>query len=39
MSVKTVQAVINGHTYRCLKSASSSMMIPGTSPRYWEAVT
>ena len=29
----------NGHTYRCLKSASSSMMIPGTSPRYWEAVT
>lgn len=29
----------NGHTYRCLQSASSSMMIPGTAPRYWEAVT
>ena len=29
----------NGHTYRCLESASSSMMIPGTAPRYWEAVT
>ena len=29
----------NGNTYRCLRSASSSMMIPGTAPRYWEAVT
>lgn len=29
----------NGHIYRCLRSASSSMMIPGTAPRYWEAVT
>ena len=29
----------NGHIYRCLQSASSSMMIPGTAPRYWEAVT
>lgn len=29
----------NGHIYRCLKSASSSTMIPGTAPRYWEAVT
>ena len=29
----------NGNTYRCLWSASSSMMIPGTAPRYWEAVT
>lgn len=29
----------NGHTYRCLQSASSSMTIPGTAPRYWEAVT
>ena len=29
----------NGHIYRCLQSASSSMTIPGTAPRYWEAVT
>ena len=29
----------NGHIYRCLQSASSSMMVPGTAPRYWEAVT
>ena len=28
----------NGHIYRCLQSASSSMMIPGTAPRYWEEV-
>lgn len=28
----------NGNTYRCLWSASSSMMIPGTAPRYWEEV-
>ena len=29
----------NGHTYRCLRAASSSLMVPGTAPRYWEAVT
>ena len=29
----------NGHIYRCLQSASSSMMVPGTASRYWEAVT
>ena len=29
----------NGHTYRCLRSASSSLMVPGTAPRYLEAVT
>ena len=28
----------NGNTYRCLRSASSSMMVPGTAPRYWERV-
>lgn len=28
----------NGHTYRCLRSASSSVMVPGTAPRYWERV-
>lgn len=27
-----------GNIYRCLQSASSSMMIPGTAPRYWEEV-
>ena len=25
----------NGHIYRCLQSASSSMMIPGTAPRLF----
>ncbi len=28
----------NGHTYRCLRSASSSTIVPGTAPRYWERV-
>lgn len=28
----------NGHTYRCLRSASSSLMVPDTAPRYWERV-
>ncbi|HIT53139.1 MAG TPA: hypothetical protein IAD07_04285 [Candidatus Fimivicinus intestinavium] len=28
----------NGNTYRCLRSESSSLMVPGTAPRYWERV-
>ncbi len=27
-----------GDIYRCLKSASSSLMIPGTAPKYWEKI-
>lgn len=27
-----------GNIYRCLQSASSSMIVPGTAPTYWEKV-
>lgn len=27
-----------GNIYRCLRSASSSLMFPGTAPKYWEKI-
>lgn len=27
-----------GNIYRCLLSASSSLMFPGTAPKYWEKI-